>query len=138
MAFKQMTGVVMNIKKMELAWISVGDIARSKQFFTATLGLQIASSAEEHGWLELKSAEAGCMLGVGKDGDGNGPIRPGMNAVLTMTVDDVVTAKAELEGKGVQFVGDILEVPGHVKMVMFQDPDGNCFQLVQHLGDDCK
>ena len=57
-----------------------------------------------------------------------------MNAVLAMTVDDIVAAKKELEGKKVSFIGDIIEVPGYVKMATFADPDGNIFQLVQELG----
>ena len=57
-----------------------------------------------------------------------------MNAVLAMTVDDIVAAKKELEGKKVSCIGDIIEVPGYVKMATFADPDGNIFQLVQELG----
>ncbi len=129
----------MEIKKMELAWISVQDFARAKQFFTETLGLEIGHEVAAHGWLELKTATAGFYLGVGQYSEAaNGPITPGSNAVLTLTVDDLLATKAELEAKKVVFVGEILEVPGHVKMALFQDPDGNHFQLVQRLDDRVK
>ena len=129
----------MKIKNMELGWISVYDLARSKQFFTETLGLELGHSNEAHGWLELKTATAGFWLGVGKyTKEANGPIVPGSNTVLTMTVDDLLATKAELEAKKVVFVGEILEIPGHVKMALFQDPDGNHFQLVERLDDRIK
>ena len=59
--------------------------------------------------------------------------KPGNNSVVTLTVTDIVESKAELEAKGVKFFGDIIEVPGHVKMATFADPDNNVFQLVQML-----
>ena len=124
----------MKITSMGLAWISVSKAATAKSFFSETLGMEVASAAEEYGWFEFVAADKTFRLGVGTDCTGNGPVKPGMNAVVTLTVDDVVAAKAELEAKGVTFVGDIQEVPGHVKMALFQDTDGNHFQLVQMLG----
>ena len=126
----------MNIKRMDLAWISVKDIKKSEKFFAETLGLKVTTSTPEYGWLELAAKEGGCALGVGACSDTDeyeNPVKPGMNAVLTMTVDDIVAAKKELEAKNVRFIGEIVEVPGHVKMATFADIDGNIFQLVQEL-----
>jgi predicted enzyme related to lactoylglutathione lyase len=126
----------MNIKRMDLAWISVKDIQQSQKFFGETLGLTITSSTPEYGWLEVMAKEGGCLLGIGQGSESDAdesPVKPGSNAVLTMTVDDIVAAKKELEGKSVRVIGDIIEVPGHVKMITFADPDGNIFQLVQDL-----
>lgn len=123
----------MNIKKIELGWVIVSDFAKSKQFFSETLGLQIAEQSDEHPWMELKAQESEMRIGVGgyceeysKDD------KPGQNMVLALTVDDIVSAKKELENKGVTFIGDILEIPGNVKMATFKDLDGNKFQLVEH------
>lgn len=121
----------MVIKNIGLAWITVSDFVKSKQFFTETLGLKISSVAEGYGWMELKAKDGDFLLGVGKDSAEN-VIKPGKNAIVTFTVDDAVGAKAELEGKKVK-VSEIQEVPGHVKMAFFQDHDGNCFQLVELL-----
>ncbi|NDD53557.1 VOC family protein [bacterium] len=123
----------MLIKTMGLAWVSVKDVAQAKQFFVETLGLTMASGSDEYGWMELVAADQGFRLGVGACHDAGQPVQPGNNAVVTMTVDDVVAAKKTLEGRGVQFVGDIVEVPGHVKMIFFKDVDGNYFHLVQML-----
>lgn len=121
------------IKKMSLAWITVADLAKSKKFFTETLGLEISSSAEEWGWLELKGKENGMLLGVAQENKEHSEDKPGANAVVTMTVDNLEKSMAELKKKGVAFVGEVMEVAGHVKMVTFKDNDGNTFQLVEEL-----
>ena len=122
----------MKINKMGLAWVTVASAENSKKFYTETLGLNLTCDAQEHGWMELAGEEKSFSLGVGQDNDQN-PIKVGGNAVITLSVDDIVAAKAELEGKGITFIGDIQEIPGHVKLALFQDPDGNHLQLVQNL-----
>lgn len=120
------------IKRMDLSWIMVSDSEKSQKFFTEILGLKVTSGSPEYNWFELAAQDGGMALGVGGSCDKEpGPVAPGQNAVVTMTVDDIVACKATLEAKGVQFFGDIVEVPGHVKMALFADPDGNKFHLVQ-------
>ncbi|MES2212769.1 MAG: VOC family protein [Pseudomonadota bacterium] len=124
------------IKKMKLAWITVNDFERSQKFFSETLGLSIDACAPEYGWMELKGSEGGMMLGVGQASPHNPEgcnDQPGQNAIMTMTVDDLDAAMAVYQNKGLTFTGTVLEIPGHVKMVRFADPDGNQFQLVQEL-----
>ncbi|HSW74178.1 MAG TPA: VOC family protein [Candidatus Limnocylindria bacterium] len=88
------------IKQMNLAWISVSDIKKAKEFFVNTLGMDIKSSAEEYGWLEVSGKEDGGMwLGIGQARPESAE-RAGMNAVVTMVVDDIVKAKADLTAKG--------------------------------------
>ena len=48
-------------------------------------------------------------------------------------VVDIDVARAELEGKGVRFDGDTIELPGMVKLASFFDPDGNRYMLAQSL-----
>ena len=121
----------MVVKNIGLAWITVSDFAKSKHFFTETLGSKISSIAEEYGWLELKAQESDFLLCVGKDSAEN-IIKPGKNAVVTLTVENALTAKAEFEAKKIK-VGKIQEILGHVKMAFFQDHDGNYFQLIEAL-----
>ena len=45
-----------------------------------------------------------------------------------MGVDDVAAARAELEGKGVEFFGETLDT-GVCHMAFFKDPDGNDLML---------
>jgi predicted enzyme related to lactoylglutathione lyase len=124
----------MAIKKMTLSWITASDINTTKKFFVDTLGLTLKEETTEHGWIEVQGSEGGMYLGIGKYcPDYSKESKPGTNAVVTMTVDNIVATKKELEAKGVTFIDEIMEIAGHVKMVTFTDPDGNKFQLVEEL-----
>ena len=63
---------------------------------------------------------------------GAGQVRHGVraqnNAHPALHVDDVAAARSELEGKGVEFLGDILDT-GVCHMAFFKDPDGNDLML---------
>jgi len=118
---------------MDLAWVSVRNIKKSAKFFTQALGLEVASGGEEFGWIELVGKDGGLVLGLGEEKDKESPVQPGNNAVITMTVDNIKRSKTAFQKKGATFIGDIFEVPGKIKIAMFQDPDGNYFHLVQEL-----
>jgi predicted enzyme related to lactoylglutathione lyase len=47
---------------------------------------------------------------------------------FAMHVDDVAASRAELESKGVTFMGDIVDT-GVCHMAFFADPDGNALML---------
>lgn len=53
---------------------------------------------------------------------------PQKNAHLALHVDDVAAARADLEGRGVEFQGDIFDT-GVCHMAFFMDPDGNDLML---------
>jgi predicted enzyme related to lactoylglutathione lyase len=53
---------------------------------------------------------------------------PQTNAHPALHVDDVAAAKAELEGRGVEFAGEIFDT-GVCHMAFFKDPDGNDLML---------
>jgi predicted enzyme related to lactoylglutathione lyase len=123
----------MTVKAINLAWVSVSNFKKSEKFFTDVVGLKIDSSNEDgYEWAELSGHEGGSVLGIGVNNDSNEPVKPGNNAVITFTVDDIIKKKAEMEKMGVVFIGDIIEIPGYVKMAFFKDPDGNIFQLVAY------
>jgi predicted enzyme related to lactoylglutathione lyase len=54
---------------------------------------------------------------------------PQPNAIALLHVDDVEKARAELEAKGVEFVGETVDT-SVCHMAEFLDPDGN--RLVLH------
>lgn len=121
-----------NIKKIELSWIVVSDINKAKKFFVDHIGLKIDTEDKEMGWLELSGHEGGAILGIAQANDFS-PVSPGQNSITTFTVENIEKAVADLTKKGVELIGDILEIPGHVKMQLFADFDGNKFQLVENL-----
>lgn len=127
------------IKRSDMAWITVNDVAKAKKLFVDILGMQVRADAPEYGWLEVVAKEGGSALGIGQFNPEYGKeVVPGQNAVVTFTVDDILAAKALLEKNNITLLGDITEVPGHVKMLFFTDFDGNKFQIVQLLDETPK
>jgi predicted enzyme related to lactoylglutathione lyase len=118
------------LKSSGLTWIAVSDFKKARKFFTETLGLKEQTCAEEWGWLELQGQDGGSTIGVAQASD---ELPAGANGVITFTVDDLESTIADFKKKNVQLIGEVMEVPGHVKLQMFADADGNKFQIVQCL-----
>lgn len=53
-------------------------------------------------------------------------------AVVSITVDDVVNARDEMEAHGVEFVGPIVRTPGGWGWTYFRAPDGAVYQVQGH------
>lgn len=117
---------------MDLSWIAVSDLKKAVNFFRDVLGLQVREQDDGYGWAELVGTEGGAALGLAQSTDFT-PLQQGHNAIVTFTVDDIKATKAQLQKKGVHFIGELMEVPGEVILQLFSDPDGNKFQLVQLL-----
>lgn len=122
----------MAVKKIELISLSVAHFAQAKEFFTQVVGLTIVQDCPEYGWIELRGIDGGTTLGIGKKNEEYGNMDQ-MNAVISLTVDDIIATKADFEAKGVKFNGEIMEVPGHVKLAAFTDLEGNEFFLTESL-----
>ncbi len=56
------------------------------------------------------------------------PFAPLIAGHIALHVDDVAAARAALEDKGIQFMGDTLDT-GVCHMALFADPDGNGLML---------
>lgn len=121
----------MQIKNLGLAWIVVKNLDSAIKFYTQTVGLKVDVFSPEYKWAELVG-ETGARLGIAEENQ-TSDVKAGSNAVITLTVEDILSAKNEFLKKDVELVGDLLEVEGHVKMQSFKDLDGNLFQLCQIL-----
>lgn len=122
----------MAVQGIELVWIVVKDLKKSLQFYTGVVGLKLMEHNEQYGWAELSGTSGGMRLGIAQMNDRES-IQPGQNAVVTMTVANLVKSRDEMIRQGVKMVGEVLEIPGHVKMQTVVDRDGNHFQLVESL-----
>lgn len=123
----------MHVKSMQLCWISVKNLSQAIKYYTEVVGLKLMVSNEEFGWAELQGADGGARVGLAESNEGRDIVKPGQNAVLTFTVDDLEKTKGEMLKKGAHLIGNLEEVPGHVKLQLFKDQDGNHFQVVQML-----
>ncbi len=111
--------------------VSVTDWPAARTWYREKLGLQERFATEEGGWVDFESPAGGTSIGLS---DLRGEPHPGPGGVnITFGVSDIESAKAELESKGVQFLGPIEDVPGMVRLASFQDPDGNVMLLAQSL-----
>lgn len=123
----------MAVKSLDLVWIVVADLQRAVRYYTEIVGLQVDSIDINFGWAELSGVDGGAVLGIAQKNDQDN-MEPGSNGVIALNVDDLVATKAEMVKKGnVTFIGDIMEIPGHVKLQTCEDIDGNRFQLAEQL-----
>jgi predicted enzyme related to lactoylglutathione lyase len=120
------------MKSMDLAWIVVKDFEKAVKFYTETVGLKVQVISEEHGWAELQGPDGGAVLGIAKERSENF-WKSGHNACPTFTVENLEKAQESMSKKGTKFLGGVQEVPGHVRLIMGVDADGNHFQLAQVL-----
>lgn len=121
----------MNVTGMKLAWIVVKDLQSAIKFYEEIVGLTLQSHNPEYGWAELSGPE-GLILGIAQE-NSQMEVKAGENAIVTVTVKDIEKARDAFLLQGAKLIGDIVEVPGHVKMQTFTDKDGNVLQLVQML-----
>lgn len=131
----------MKIKSLGLIWISVKNFDQSLQFYTQNLGMRLVERNDEYGWAELEANDnTGMRLGIARCAENNkadDQIAPGSNSIVTFTVDNIQQAIAELKQTKTRLLGSLQEIPGHVKLQMAVDPDGNHFQIVEMIHACC-
>jgi catechol 2,3-dioxygenase-like lactoylglutathione lyase family enzyme len=110
------------ISTLDFVAIPSRDGERSRSFYVDTLGLR----PDEHGRFEVWVGQTCC--GIWEPERFGMEFAPQRNAHLALHVDDVAAARAELEGKGVAFLGETLDT-GVCHMAFFRDPDGNDLML---------
>lgn len=116
---------------IELSWLTVKDLSAAIKFYTDIVGLTLLAHSPEFGWAEL-GGEGGSRLGLCVESNEN-PIKAGSNTVTCFTVDNIAEACKFFSEKGATLIGEMMEVPGHVKIQSFIDKDGNTLQLVQKI-----
>ncbi len=101
------------------------DLDAAVAFYGDTLGLRRSVHLPERNYAEFETgnltlsvynAEA---MGLGHNVNAN---------AIALHVGDVAQARAELEGRGVEFSGETLDT-GVCHMAFFADPDGNALML---------
>jgi catechol 2,3-dioxygenase-like lactoylglutathione lyase family enzyme len=110
------------INSIDFVAVPSQDPERARAFYVDTLGLRPDDKARFEFW-----AGDTCFAIWEPDRMG-GQFAPQKNAHIALHVDDVSAAREELEGKGIQFIGDIFDT-GVCHMAFFNDPDGNDLML---------
>lgn len=114
------------ITGVDFAMLPTTDYARAKTFYGETLGLPLST---EYGRVPGAEFETGNLTLVVFDFSAVGQTgtRPNGGPVA-LRVDDVAEARAELEAKGVEFLGETID-SGVCHQAIFRDPDGNTLIL---------
>ena len=113
---------MIEIERIDAVGIPSRDGKRSRQFYVETLGLR----PDERSWNEFWIGETCFAIWYPEQfGD---EFEPQKNSLALLRVDDVAAARAELEAKGVEFVGETFDT-GVCHMTTFLDPDGNVLTL---------
>ena len=117
-----------------IAFVTIVDVARAKEFYRHTLGLRLLS--EEPPFAYVFDAY-GIMLRLGM-----GKLVPaGVGTVLGWEVPDIAAAVRDLQQAGVHFERyeqmkqdelGIWTTPTGARVAWFRDPDGNILSISEH------
>ena len=110
------------IVSLDFVAIPSRDADRSAQFYTEVLGLRRDPKAQYEFWV----GETCCA--IWEPDKMGGTFAPQKNGHLALHVDDIDASRAELEAKGVEFIGETVDT-GVCRMAFFNDPDGNDLML---------
>jgi len=110
------------ISKLDFVAVPSQDSERARSFYIDTLGLR----PDEHARFEFWAGET--CFGIWEPERLGRPFAPQKNAHIALHVDDTAAARSELEGKGVEFIGEPMDT-GVCHMEFFTDPDGNDLML---------
>src|SRR3954447_25118507 len=102
------------------------DLERAAAFYGETLGLRRSMYKPERNFAEFETGDVTLSV-VDPEKMGIGSFKPNANH-LALQVEDVPAARAKLQKRGVEFMGDIFDT-GVCHMAFFQDPDGNALML---------
>src|SRR5687767_6559400 len=106
----------MQIERVDFVGIPTTDMERAKQFYGETLELRRDEHSESEFWAGETCISLWMPSWVGIE------FAPQELAMPALRVDDVAAARAELEAKGVEFQGEIVD-SGVCHMAFFKDPD---------------
>jgi len=116
------------ISKLDFVAVPSTDAERTRAFYVDTLGLRPDERARFEFW-----AGDTCFA-IWEPANLGIEFAPQTNAHPALHVDDVAAARAELEAKGVEFLGETLDT-GVCRMALFKDPDGNDLMLHHRYAD---
>jgi predicted enzyme related to lactoylglutathione lyase len=120
-----MTAAAQLVTGVDFVPFSTRDIEKSMDFYGNKLGLPRSVYVPERRYAEFETGNVTLSF---VDGDALGIGHNVNHTATALHVDDVATARAVLEERGVQFQGDILDT-GVCHMAFFADPDGNALML---------
>lgn len=107
--------------------LGVTSLDRSIAWYQDVLGFSLLYRSDDIGWCELSTGVHKVNVGLSerREAGGSGGATP------TFGVTDLEAAKAALDARNVRQDGDIMEIPGLVRLLTFFDPDDNALMFYQ-------
>ena len=119
----------MQVERVDFVGIPTTDMERARAFYRDVL--ELPQNPHDHDEFEAGNVTLAVwdptQFGLEFRSNGEGDI--------ALRVADVAAARAELEGKGVQFFGETKD-SGVCHMAFFADPDGNSLMLHRRYAAD--
>jgi catechol 2,3-dioxygenase-like lactoylglutathione lyase family enzyme len=115
----------MTVTGVDFVTVGTKDITAAEEFYGTVLGLPVGA---RYGKMPGVEFETGSLTLAVMQSDAFGMTFAANPSPIALQVDDVPTARAELESKGVEFAADTLD-SGVCHMAFFRDPDGNALML---------
>ncbi len=115
----------MRVEGTDFAAVFVTDYPRAVEFYGGTLGLE---QSKEYGRIPGGEFETGNLTLQILDAAAVGREFAPSGSPIALRVADVADARAELEGAGVEFLGETID-SGVCHQAPFKDPDGNVLIL---------
>jgi predicted enzyme related to lactoylglutathione lyase len=113
------------VTRVDFVALPTKDLPRAVAFYGETLGLERSVYLEERNYAEFETGNLTIsVIDAEKMGLQHAPLRSG----IALHVEDVASARATLEERGVSFGQDTFDT-GVCHMAVFDDPDGNLLIL---------
>jgi predicted enzyme related to lactoylglutathione lyase len=119
------TAPAIEVKRVDFAYVPARDFERAEDFYGGVIGLPIS---KRYGKMPGAEFETGNLTLAVIQPDAFGLEFHANKNGIALQVDDVESARAELESRGVQFLADTID-SGVCHMAFFEDPDGNVLLL---------
>jgi catechol 2,3-dioxygenase-like lactoylglutathione lyase family enzyme len=110
---------------VDFVTVFIKDFAAAVEFYGTLLGLPCSA---EYGRIPGAEFETGSLTLQVMEAEAIGREFQPSTHPIALHVEDVETARAELESRGVPFKGDTID-SGVCHMAFFEDPDGNALLL---------
>ena len=114
----------MIVERTDFISVPVRDLEKSTAWYRDTLRLE---QIGEGGWPEFQLGENVSLYLIDPTNIGQEFTAP-HTSHIALRVPDVEAARKELEGRGIEFHGEIFDT-GVCHMAFFSDPDGNALML---------
>ena len=115
----------MNVSGVDFICVPVNDIDKAREFYGEVLDLELGKQWGDMPGFEY---ETGNLTLAVMQSDAFGQEFAPHTHPVALQVDDVEAARADLEGKGIEFAADTID-SGVCHMAIFSDPFGNGLML---------